>query len=171
MPPLCFLRATFDCRCQLQVAELAGHWQWALRVTPFLGFVLLIVTAIFAVEPERGAVEREEREARENEAAAAATSSSSRPETATAGNSNALNDMGASNADAVESAPLTETPQSPAGATGGEVATAGGTIASIRVIALLWLADIVMLIKTCVTSSCRCPYSSLQIRFEERMVF
>ena len=41
-----------------QVAERAGGWQWALRVTPFLGLVLLLVTAIFAIEPERGAVER-----------------------------------------------------------------------------------------------------------------
>ena len=53
-----------------QVAEWAGGWQWALSVTPFLGLVLLLVTAIFAIEPELDAIEREEREA----AAAAAAS-------------------------------------------------------------------------------------------------
>ena len=58
-----------------QVAEWAGGWQWALRATPFFGLVLLLVTAIFAIEPERGAVEREEREAAARAAAAAGNTS------------------------------------------------------------------------------------------------
>lgn len=126
------------------MAELAGGWQWSLRVTPFLGLMLLIVTAIFAVEPERGAVEREEREAaaRDNEAAA----SSSRP----ADNANALNDTGPSSGDAVERAPLTEKSATGGSAEPQPLATAAEPAAQSKL--NLWLADIVMLIKTCVTS-------------------
>ena len=110
----------------LQVAELADGWQWSLRVTPFLGLVLLLVTAIFAIEPERGAIEREEREAAAR-AAAAAGNTSAAP--------NALNTTAAAeapgDADAIESAPVPP------------VAVAQSKLD-------LWLSDLRLLAQTCV---------------------
>ncbi|RWS16156.1 Protein spinster-like protein, partial [Dinothrombium tinctorium] len=34
--------------------KVTGRWQWALRVTPFLGVVAVILTLIFLKEPQRG---------------------------------------------------------------------------------------------------------------------
>ncbi|XP_074641923.1 protein spinster homolog 1-like [Tubulanus polymorphus] len=37
-----------------QVAELMGEWQWALRVTPGLGLIAVILIVVVVREPERG---------------------------------------------------------------------------------------------------------------------
>ena len=116
-----------------QVADLAGGWQWALRVTPFLGLVLLVVTAIFAIEPVRGAVERD---AAARDAAAGNTSAP-----------NALNTTAASVSpgDTTERAPLVERPAPVGGATSS---AEPGPPAQSKLD--MWLADLRMLAQTCV---------------------
>lgn len=37
-----------------QIATLAGSWQWALRFTPLLGVVAVILTLFVLKDPERG---------------------------------------------------------------------------------------------------------------------
>ncbi len=37
-----------------KVAELAGEWQWGVRVTPFLNLLALILLVFFMVDPPRG---------------------------------------------------------------------------------------------------------------------
>ena len=39
------------------VADLMGSWQWALRVTPPLGFICIILLILVVHEPKRGGAE------------------------------------------------------------------------------------------------------------------
>ncbi|XP_029691859.1 protein spinster homolog 1 isoform X1 [Takifugu rubripes] len=47
-----------------QVGSLAGDWHWALRVTPGLGLVAVLLLLLVVQEPRRGAVERPHRQVR-----------------------------------------------------------------------------------------------------------
>lgn len=37
-----------------ETAKLAGSWHWALRVTPSLGIVAVLLIALVLIDPERG---------------------------------------------------------------------------------------------------------------------
>lgn len=39
------------------MTRLTGHWQWALRITPIFGFVLVVCFIIFHKDPPRGQAE------------------------------------------------------------------------------------------------------------------
>ncbi|CAO4374425.1 unnamed protein product [Caenorhabditis nigoni] len=40
------------------VATLTGHWQWGIRVSAIAGFIVMIALVLFTYEPERGAADR-----------------------------------------------------------------------------------------------------------------
>ena len=117
------------------MAEWTGGWQWALRVTPFLGLVLLLVAAIFAIEPERGAVEREEREA----AARAATAAGN-----TTAAPNALNTTAAAEAPG-DAIPLVEK-AAPVGEASSSAPVPPVAVAQSKL--ELWLSDLGLLAQT-----------------------
>ena len=117
-----------------QVAEWAGGWQWALRVTPFLGLVLLLVMTIFAIEPERGAVEREAAA----RAAAAAGNTTAVP--------NALNTTAAAEAPG-DAIPLVEKAAPVGGASSAAPVPPVAVAQSTRKLEL-WLSDLCLLAQT-----------------------
>uniref|UniRef100_H3CLY6 Protein spinster homolog 1 n=1 Tax=Tetraodon nigroviridis TaxID=99883 RepID=H3CLY6_TETNG len=49
-----------------QVGSLAGDWHWALRVTPGLGLVAVLLLLLVVKEPKRGAVEHPEHQMRQS---------------------------------------------------------------------------------------------------------
>lgn len=40
------------------MATIFGDWKWGVRVTPPLGFILIVALLLFLDEPERGIAER-----------------------------------------------------------------------------------------------------------------